>query len=198
MAGWVWVLIIVGLIILIALVAWRALGSRRTAKLKGRFGPEYDRVAETAANRREAEAELAAREERREQLDIRPLGAEARRRYVEQWRAVQGRFVDSPVSAVASADTLVNAVMNERGYPMADWEQRAADISVDHPDVVDHYRQARATSRAGDSGDAGTEELRQAMRHYHALLDDLLDLPRAKPTPADGVMRDEVAEGAAR
>ena len=117
--------------------------------------------------------------------------------------SVQERFVDSPVSAVASADTLVNSVMNERGYPMADWEQRAADISVDHADVVDHYRQARATSRAADSGAAGTEELRQAMRHYHALLDDLLDLPRANLTPddgaiPDGVIRDEVPEGAAR
>jgi len=177
MAGWVWVLIVVGVVLVISLVAWRALASRRSSELRSRFGPEYDRVAGTAANKREAEAELAAREERRQQLDIRPLGAEARRRYLEQWRAVQERFVDSPVSAVASADTLVNSVMNERGYPMEDWEQRAADISVDHADVVDHYRRARATSRAADSGEAGTEELRQAMRHYHALLDDLLDLP---------------------
>ena len=198
MAGWVWVLIIVGVILAIALVAWRALASRRTAQLKGRFGPEYDRVAETATNKREAEAELAAREERRQQLNIRPLNAAARSRYLEQWRAVQARFVDSPVAAIASADTLVNSVMNDRGYPMENWEQRAADISVDHAGVVDHYRQARATSRAADSGQAGTEELRQAMRHYHALFDDLLDLPRANQMPENGLTRDELEEGAIR
>ena len=195
MASWIWVLIIVGLVVVVALVAWRALANRRTSELKGRFGPEYDRVAETAANRRDAEAELAAREDRHQQLNIRPLNVEVRDRYVEQWRVVQARFVDSPVAALASADTLVNSVMSERGYPMENWEQRAADISVDHASVVDHYRQARATSLSADSGRAGTEELRQAMRHYHALFDDLLDLPRNDQTP-DGIDRDGVREGA--
>jgi hypothetical protein len=195
MASWVWVLIIVGLVVVVALVAWRALASRRTAELKGRFGPEYDRVAETAVNRRQAEAELAAREDRHQQLNIRPLSAEVRSRYLEQWRAVQARFVDSPVAALASADTLVSSVMSERGYPMENWEQRAADISVDHAGVVDHYRQARATSLSADSGQAGTEELRQAMRHYHALFDDLLELPRNDQT-AGAADRDAVKEGA--
>ena len=110
---------------------------------------------------------------------------------------VQARFVDSPVAALASADTLVNSVMSERGYPMENWEQRAADISVDHANVVDHYRQARATSLSADSGQAGTEELRQAMRHYHALFDDLLDLPRENQT-AESVDRDAIQEGAIR
>jgi len=195
MASWVWVLIIVGLVVVVALVAWRALASRRTAELKGRFGPEYDRVAETAVNRRQAEAELAAREDRHQQLNIRPLSAEVRSRYLEQWRAVQARFVDSPVAALASADTLVSSVMSERGYPMENWEQRAADISVDHAGVVDHYRQARATSLSADSGQAGTEELRQAMRHYHALFDDLLELSRDHQT-AGAADRDAVKEGA--
>ena len=197
MANWVWILIIVGLVVVVALIAWRALARRRTSELKGRFGPEYDRVAETAANRREAEAELAAREDRHQQLNIRPLSAEVRGRYLEQWRVVQARFVDSPVAALASADTLVDSVMSERGYPMENWEQRAADISVDHANVVDHYRQARATSLSADSGQAGTEELRQAMRHYHALFDDLLDLPSENQT-AESVDRDAIQEGAIR
>ena len=129
MSGWLWIVIVVAVLVLIAVVAWRALASRRTRSLQDRFGPEYERAAETAGSRRQAEAELAAREERREQLTIRPLPTEARRRYASQWQVVQVQFVDSPVAAVSSADALVTTVMTDRGYPLDDFEQRAADVS---------------------------------------------------------------------
>jgi hypothetical protein len=127
-----------------------------------------------AGDRRQAEAELAARRERRERLTIRPLPAEARARYARQWETVQAQFVDSPQAAIAAADGLVNAVMSDRGYPVSEFEQRAADVSVDHPSVVENYRNAQAISLRSQRGEATTEELRQAMQHYRSLFDELL------------------------
>lgn len=167
--------VIAAVVILIVVIAVVAAQRRRTSNLQDRFGPEYDRTVETSNGRREGERALLEREERREQLDIRPLAPDAQRRYVEQWRIVQERFVDDPNGAVAEADRLVMQVMRERGYPMDDFEQRAADISVDHPNVVEDYRAAHdiATRRQDDGVE--TEELRRAMIHYRALFNDLLE-----------------------
>ena len=175
MPGWVWILIAVGVVVVIAVLISQAMARRRTGRLKGQFGPEYDRTIETTESRRKAEAELAAREERHEQLAIRPLSQVTRSRYLESWRALQSQFVDDPRTAVASADSLIQLVMAERGYPVEDFEQRAADISVDHPEVVENYREGHRLAQRGGNGENPTEDLRQAMRHYRALFDELLD-----------------------
>jgi hypothetical protein len=175
MAGWVWALIAIVAIVVVVIVAWRVLSARKTQGLQERFGPEYDRAQQTVGGKREAEAELAAREERREHLNIRPLRAEARQRYADQWQNVQTQFVDSPVAAVAAADGLVSSVMSDRGYPMDEFEQRVADVSVDHPQVVENYRAAHRISESSANGDATTEDQRQAMQLYRSLFDELLD-----------------------
>jgi hypothetical protein len=174
MPTWLWVLIAVAALAIVAAIVWRALAMRRTRELQERFGPEYQRTTDALGSKRDAESELAARRERRQQLNIRPLAAEARQRYAAQWEAVQAQFVDSPAAAVSAADGLVNSVMAERGYPMDDFDQRAADISVDHPQVVENYRQAREISRASKDGKASTESQRKAMQNYRALFDELL------------------------
>jgi hypothetical protein len=148
--------------------------------LQDRFGPEYDRMVGTAESKREAESDLAAREERRAQLDIRPLSQAACARYIENWQVVQAQFVDDPV-AVASADSLIQSVMSERGYPVEDFEQRAADISVDHPQVVENYRDGHRLAVASAGGTGSTESLRQAMRHYRALFEELVEADADQP-----------------
>lgn len=169
-----WVLVAV-LIVVVVVLAVLLMRSRRSHRLQEEFGPEYERAVEERGDRREAEAELAERRERRSQLDIRPLEPGAQERYAERWQAAQRRFVDQPAPAVAEADALVSAVMSERGYPVSDeFDQRAADISVDHPVVVEHYRAAHAISLRATDGDASTEDLRQAMVHFRALFEELL------------------------
>jgi FtsZ-interacting cell division protein ZipA len=175
MPTWGWVLIAIGAVAVVALVVRLALAQRRTDRLQGRFGPEYDRTVGATDSKRKAEADLAAREERREELQIRTLSPGARDRYVERWQVVQAQFVDDPRAAVASADSLIQAVMQERGYPVEDFEQRAADVSVDHPEVVENYRQGHQLAEASAKGSDSTEDLRQAMRHYRALFDELVD-----------------------
>jgi FtsZ-interacting cell division protein ZipA len=172
---WVWILIVVAAVLVLALIVAAAARSRRTRRLREGFGPEYDRTMERAESRREAETELREREERREQLDIRPLAPGTRDRYLESWQTVQARFVDQPEDSVREADRLVQDVMRERGYPTDDFEQRSADISVDHPQVVDNYRAAHRLSLSSDRGEASTEELRRAMVHYRSLFDELLE-----------------------
>lgn len=170
MPGWAWALVAVAALLVVALVVWRAVKARRTRTLQERFGPEYDRTVDRTDGRREAESDLAARAKRRDELEIRPLTTAAMMRYREQWQQVQTRFVDDPGGAVQSADSLIQSVLRERGYPMDDFEQRAADISVDHPHVVENYREGHRLSRTSD-----TEAQRQAMVHYRALFDELLD-----------------------
>lgn len=174
MDAWVWILLVIAVLVVAAAVAL-ATRRRRTTQLRDRFGPEYDRTVEQTGNQRVAEAELSERRERRSELDIRPLSPPARDRYADGWRAVQARFVDDPVGAVGDADQLVTQVMQERGYPMDDFEQQADVISVDHPDVVEDYRQGHEIYLAHGRGDASTEDLRQAMVHYRALFDQLLE-----------------------
>lgn len=158
-----------------ALAAWFFLRRRHTGELRRSFGPEYDRTVEATGKRKEAERELEHRRERVRQLDIRPLPPGDVDRYTRDWRAVQKRFVDQPEEAVGEADRLVTDLMQRRGYPVGDFEQRAADVSVDHPAVVENYRAGhRLAARARDGG-AATEDLRQAMVHYRTLFDDLLE-----------------------
>ncbi len=166
-----WLLVIVIVVLLVA-VAVLALRQRRSAQLREGVGPEYDRVVHERGDQREAEAELQERRERRRSYDIRPLEPAARERFAERWQATQSRFVDEPASALADADALVGEVMRERGYPVEDFEQQAADVSVDHPEVVEHYREARAVHTRRE---ARTEDQRQAMVHYRALFSELLE-----------------------
>ena len=182
MPSWVWVLIAIAVVAVLAVVLWQALARRRTGRLQQQFGPEYDRTLGTTDSKREAEAELQAREERRQQLEIRPLSQAARDRYLQSWQSVQAQFVDDPRGAVASADSLIQSVMAERGYPVEDFDQRAADISVDHPQVVENYRQGHRLARASADGNDSTEDLRQAMRHYRALFDELVEPTADQPT----------------
>ncbi|TMK96041.1 MAG: hypothetical protein E6G42_00465 [Actinobacteria bacterium] len=175
MPGWVWIVIAIAAVVVLAVVVWSALRTRRTRTLKEGFGPEYDRTVADAPSKREAEAELSDRQKRREELDVKPLSPGARERYVELWQATQARFVDDPGGAITEADLLIQQVMRERGYPVEDFEQRAADVSVDHPDVVNNYRAAHGISIAHERERASTEDLRRAMVHYRSLFDDLLE-----------------------
>jgi hypothetical protein len=181
MDTWVW-MVIVGVAAIVLLgVMWGAARTRRTRALQDRFGREYDRAIEHAGDRREAERELREREKRHEQLELRPLAPEARDRYVQDWQATQGRFVDDPTGAVKDADTLVQGVMKDRGYPVDDFEQRAADISVEHPELVERYRTAHGIAQASERGEASTEDLRHSVRHYRALFVELLEVQDEGP-----------------
>ena len=162
-------------VLIVLAVAAIYMRSRRSRSLQERFGSEYERTVEEEGGRRGAERELAERERQRERLDIIPLAPEARDRYAESWRTVQTRFVDDPAGAVGEADRLVTDVMRERGYPIDDFDQRAADISVDHPDVVENYRAGHALYLKEDRGESDTENLRQAFVHYRALFSELLE-----------------------
>jgi hypothetical protein len=166
--------IIVAVIVVLAIVLLVAMQRRRSQRLHDRFGPEYERTVAETGSRQRAEAELAARERRHRSLEIQPLPPGARDRYAEEWRTVQARFVDAPGPAVGDADRLVSSVMRDRGYPMADFDQRVDDLSVEHANVVDNYRVARGIAQKNDRGEATTEDLRQAMVAYRALFDDLL------------------------
>jgi nitrogen fixation-related uncharacterized protein len=174
MPVWGWVVIAVAVVILAAAIGWALWSRRRTGQLQEHFGPEYERVLADSDSRLEAESELSEREQRREELDIRPLPSAARRRYLSDWQGTQSRFVDAPEEAVRDADRLVTEVMRARGYPMRDFDRRAADISVDHPHVVQNYRSAHAISATIEEGSASTEDLRKAMVNYRALFEELL------------------------
>ena len=175
MPTWGWIVIAAAVVLLIVAIVMATRSKKRTKQLQSQFGPEYDRTVESADNRRKAESDLAARQERRQQLDIRPLSSAARERYFTQWQTVQAQFVDNPSGAVGSADTLIQSVMADRGYPVDDFDNRAADVSVDHPDVVENYREGHRLADRSANGNGSTEELRQAMRHYRALFDELVE-----------------------
>jgi len=174
MPAWGWILILI-VILALAAGAWFVTRERRTMQLRDRFGPEYDRVSGDAPSRADAESELKEREACRDKLEIRPLGDASRTRYEDEWHEVQKQFVDDPPGAVAAADTLLRSVMVDRGYPAEDdFDRRAADVSVDHPHVVENYREGRRLAGMSRSGDASTEDLRNAMNHYRALFDELV------------------------
>lgn len=168
-------LIILAVVVVVALLAalwWRR---ERTRRLRTRFGDEYDRTIDDADSRRAGERALRDRVSRRDELHIVPLSAEAAHRYAEEWRGVQERFVDAPAESVNEADVLVMQVMRDRGYPVDDFDRRAEDVSVDHPDVVANYRSGHDIADQSRAGEADTEELRQAVVHYRALFTVLLE-----------------------
>jgi hypothetical protein len=174
----------VAVIVVAGIAAWLFLRKRRTERLRTQFGgAEYARAVEEGGSRRHAEAGLKERTERVESLNIRPLAPGDRARFVESWRRIQARFVDGPGGAVTEADQLLGDVMSTRGYPVSDFEQRAADISVDHPLVLENYRTAHEIAVRQTQGQANTEDLRQAMIHYRTLFEELVgepELARAK------------------
>ena len=172
-------LIVVALVIVAIVgiaVAWTYSQRQKRVRLRERFGPEYDRAVETAGTPTKAEAILEDRARRVERLKIRSLSREQADSFAREWRQIQGRFVDDPNGAVEAADRLVSQVMAARGYPLDDFETRAADLSVDHPRVVENYRIARAVAIRREKGQAETEELRQAVVNYRTLFEDLLEV----------------------
>lgn len=173
--GWFFIVAIVAIAAMAIIVAASARRRNRTEGLKQRFGPEYERTVSETGEQKAAEKELAGRERQRGKLDIAPLTPEAHSNYANRWRTVQTEFVDNPSTAVGEADGLVCEVMRERGYPVDDFDQQAADISVDHPMVVENYRAAHRIHLAQQQGDIGTEEQRQAFVHYRALFEKLLE-----------------------
>jgi hypothetical protein len=171
--------LVAAVVVILALVAWLYVRKRRstTVDMRTKFGPEYDRAVLTHGSQRKAEAKLADREKRVEKLNIRDLDPTEHERFSKRWEAVQSRFVDSPKGAVAEADDLVSSVMKARGYPVSDFDQRAADISVDHPRVVENYRSAHAIALRVGKDAATTEDLRTAMIHYRSLFEELVQAP---------------------
>ena len=172
--------IIVAAVVVIAslvLAAWfLSQRKKQSARLQQRFGTEYGRTVGELGGRTRAESELKAREKRVDDLAIAPLAPGEAARFSQAWTALQGRFVDNPKGVVIQADQLVREVMLKRGYPMGDFERRAADISVDHPAVVENYRTAQAIAVRDERGEADTEELRKALVHYRVLFDEMLEV----------------------
>ena len=169
-------MVLVILVIVVAVALYVRKRKNTTADLRDRFGPEYERAVQTHGSARIAEAKLVDREKRVEKLNIRDLDPTERERFSGQWQSVQSRFIDYPKGAVTEADELVSSLMQTRGYPVADFDQRAADISVDHPLVVDHYRAAREIALRLRKGEASTEDLRSAMIHYRSLFEELVQV----------------------
>ena len=162
------------IIVAIAIGIWLVTKNRRTKELRSKFGPEYNRMARSEGDADRAEQLLQERQKRVKKLDITPLTDRQRHDFADKWEHAQARFVDDPAAAVADADILVKEVMNIRGYPVADFEQRVADVSVDHPAVVQNYRLAHGIAIRHEREDVGIEKLREAMIHYRALFADLL------------------------
>jgi hypothetical protein len=171
--------VIVLLIVIVAIAAavFIYMQKARSKRLRSKYGPEYDRIATEFGSTRRAESDLERREKRLEKIPIRALTNDEQGQFAEAWREVQASFVDNPAAAVSRADGLVGDLMKTRGYPVGDFEQRAADVSVDHPRVVESYHAAHAIAVRRERGEANTEDLRSAMVHYRALFEDLLEQP---------------------
>ncbi len=171
------VITIVVVVIAAAIAIALLVVNQRSKGLRERFGPEYSRTVEETGSRIRAEAKLQKLQKRVEQFKITPLSSETRTRFVAGWHKIQSRFVDDPRGALTEADRLIQELMSERGYPVTEFEQRAADISVDHPLVVEEYRAGHEISLRHAQGGATTEDMRQAMIHYRALFAELADEP---------------------
>ncbi|TMG83235.1 MAG: hypothetical protein E6H67_15235 [Betaproteobacteria bacterium] len=176
-----WV-ILAGILVVavIALAAWLYYQKKQSRNLQKRFGPEYSRTVHELGSRTKAESELKARQKRVEHLNIVPLQPAEAARFSQAWKVLQRRFVDNPKGVVVQADRLVRELMLKRGYPMGDFAHRAADISVDHPSVVENYRAAQAIALRDERGEATTEDLRKAVVHYRALFNELLEARAGK------------------
>lgn len=185
--AWVWVVIAIVVVVVVALVVVGA-RKRRTAMLRGHFGPEYDRAVENSEDQRAAEANLRAREKQRAQFDLQPLPEATRLGFASEWRDLQERFVDQPAQATGAADALITRVMEARGYPMKDFDAQAELVSVDHPDTVENYRFAHAVQQRAEMHQASTEDLREALLRYRSLFDELL---RPEGNGAAGVTADQ-------
>lgn len=168
-------ILLVIVIVALAIAAWAFFERQKTLRLRGKYGPEYDRLAEQERSARGAERILEQREKRVSRFQIRPLREEERARFAADWRLVQEQFVDDPRLAVSQADRLINEALKARGYPMGEFEQQAADLSVQFPRVVDNYRRAHKIALAEERGAASTEDLRQAMQYYRSLFEDVLE-----------------------
>jgi hypothetical protein len=184
------VILIVVLLVVLFAAGWFLGELMRSRRLRNRFGPEYDRSVGAAESRRAAERELTAREKRYAQLKLRPLSDSARAGYTEQWARVQERFVDDPGDTVLEADELVHAVMRDRGYPTDGFEQQAADLSVEHGAVINHYRDGYHIRTRHDRAEATTEDLRQALVHYRKIFQSLVgdgkaQEPKVEPRQAE-------------
>lgn len=168
--------LVIGLVVVLAIAAaaWFYTQKQRTQRLRTKFGPEYDRAIRSEGDAKHAERVLQERQKRIERIEIRPLSQEERDRFARAWEQEQARFVDQPRVAVRNADRLVKEVMQTRGYPMGNFEQRVADVSVDHPVVVENYRVAHRIALRDEQEAVDTEELREALIHYRALFADLL------------------------
>jgi len=170
----VFILILIAVVIAAAILIWLAMRRRRTHSLRDRFGDEYDRTVGTHGNRGKAEADLEARQKRVASLDIRPLSPQERSEFGREWTEVKSVFVDSPPEAVLHADRMLAKMMATRGYPMADFDRRYEDLTVDHGEEARHYRAGHDLAERSMRGEASTEDLRQAMKHYEALFDHLV------------------------
>jgi hypothetical protein len=174
-----WESILIAALIVVAvavvIVAASVSSRRKTARLKQHYGQEYERLVSETGGQKPAEKELVARERKRDKLDIVALTAAAHSDFTTRWQQLQSGFVDDPATAVGVADRLVTEVMNERGYPVNDFDERAADISVDHPDIVENYRSAHGIHLSQEQSDVSTEQQREAFVHYRALFEKLLE-----------------------
>ena len=168
--------IIVAVIVVVGLAFW-FIQQRRRTELKGRFGLEYDRTIKTAETRGQGEKQLAEREKRVEKFQLKTLEPKETQRFSAEWISAQGHFVDEPSSAIKEADGLVQQIMSARGYPITNFEQQAADISVDHPEVISNYRAAHTIAEKNQTDGSSTEDLRQAMVYYRSLFEELLGAP---------------------
>ena len=190
-----WIVVAVVVLVAVVVAAVVLARQRRRQQLQEQFGPEYGRAVRKYGSVTRAESELEERRKRVRALDIRPLSPSDADRFAEAWRRTQARFVDDPESAIAEGDRLVEDLMRTRGYPVGRFQERIADISVDHPRVVEHYRAAHAIAQASADGRTDTEDLRQAMVHLRALFEDLLEVRHEVP-PEDDTPR--WAEGGRR
>lgn len=192
------VILIIVVVVAVIVVAGLYLRRQRSARLRTQFGSEYERELENAPNRSAAEKDLQGRRKRHSGLDLRPLEPAERDDYRKSWDHVQSEFVDSPGDAVRDADRLVIAIMRKRGYPTDDFDQRAADVSVEHPEIVEHYRDAHRVAVAHERGDAGTEELRTAAISYRSLVRALLEEKSDKGDATEGNDRNRSTDSSSR
>ena len=174
MSTWLWAVLVIAVVIVAVLILATAIRSRRSERLREGFGPEYDRAIDRAGDRGAGEAELRDRKARHDELELRPLAPLARKRFMDAWQGTQAEFVDDPAVAISDADRLIQSVMLDRGYPVEDFDDRAALVSVDHPRVVERYRRAHTIAIANAGGDTDTEQLRIAMQDYRALFEELV------------------------
>ncbi|HEY3613899.1 MAG TPA: hypothetical protein VGK92_09350 [Gaiellales bacterium] len=175
MATWLWIVIVIAAIAVVAVLALAARRRRRAEELRQGFGPEYARTVARTGDEGRAQADLRDRQRRHEELELHPLDPHARKRFVDAWQVTQAEFVDDPGSAIQDADGLIQDVMRDRGYPVEQFDDRAAIVSVDHPVVVERYRRAHTIALANAGGDSDTEALRHAMQDYRALFDELVE-----------------------